>query len=87
MQEADYRYTFEGIHRTPTRVHVVSRPAHTSFYAHVSVDDSQFLHRRYSAMSPLLADLIDIGAAVHVADRASTVKRQERVQRIHIDLL
>lgn len=86
MREVDYRYTFESIRRTPTRVRVVSRPAHTSFYAHVSVDDSQFLHRRYSAMSPLLADLIDIGTAVHVADRASTVKRQERVQRIHIDL-
>lgn len=86
MQEAHYRYTFEDIGRKPTKVHVVSRPAHTSFYAHVSVDDSQFLRRRYSTMSPLLADLIDIGTAVHVADRASTVKRQEQVQRIHIDL-
>jgi hypothetical protein len=82
----DYRYTFEGLRKTPTRVHVVSRPARTSFTAQVSVDDSQFLYRRHSAMSPLLADLIDIGTAVHVADRASTMKRQEWVQRIHVDL-
>jgi hypothetical protein len=86
MSEFDYRYTFDSLQKTPTKVKVVSRPHGISFSTHVSIDDSQFLRRRTGAMSPLLADLIDIGTAVFAADRAAVIKRQEKIQRIHIEL-
>lgn len=82
MRELDYTCDFdpmgEKLKKGPMRLtnHATNQTYHDLL---VAVDDSKLSHINYKAVSPLLADLIDIATAIHIADRLS--KRYKNMPR------
>lgn len=81
----DYSYIFGGIDTGYRDVEMIDHVKQESYTFQVSVDDSQFLSKVESQLSPEIADLVDIAATVAITDRVSFRKNNTRA-RIHIVL-
>src|SRR5690348_7289517 len=73
MPEIDYTCNFDPIGEKlkKGRMCLTNHATNQTCELHVAVDDSRLSLINYKAISPLLADLIDIAVAIHMADRLS----------------
>ncbi len=73
MDKINYTYTFDyiGEQLKKGRIRLTDHATNQTYTLQVAVDDGQLLFLNYHSTPPLLADLIDIAAAVHMADRLS----------------
>ena len=78
-----YTYSFKDIQSESGVVWVADYERHRRYPVQVSVDDSKLFSADYSTVSAPIADLIDLGVAVHTADRLS-VRRNDRPYHIHL---
>lgn len=85
MQQAFYTYTFDCITDESSRVRMVDCQRSLSAELQVKLNDRQFLSQTLQQMPSLLADLVDVAIAVHVADRFS-LHVNDLPRQIHIEL-
>src|SRR5436305_5186041 len=73
MHNLDYTYSFDYIGERLKKgyIRLTDHATNKTYTLQVAVDDSQLPLLNYRSTPPLLADLIDIAAAVHMADRLS----------------
>lgn len=73
MIDYDYTYTFDHIGEQLKKGHIslTNHATNETCTLQVAVNDDQLPFIHYQATPPLLADLIDIAASVHMADRLS----------------
>src|SRR5690242_5179658 len=87
-ETANYSYTFSDIGSRPSTILAVSSYHTTAQQIQFAVNDDTFGYRRHSRMEPLMADLVDIGVAVFLADRLALCqqKYQRRLLHLHLPL-
>jgi len=77
VRELDYTYTFDHISEQlkSGQVRITDHATNLTYALQVAVNDDQLPFINYRTAPPLLADLVDIAAAVHMADRLSKNNR------------
>jgi hypothetical protein len=73
VRELDYTYTFDHISEQlkSGQVRITNHTTNQTYALQVAVSDDQLSFINYRTAPPLLADLVDIAAAIHMADRLS----------------
>jgi len=81
MHQLDYTYSFDYIsdQLKNGQIRITDHATNQTHELQVAVNDDQLSLINYRTISPLLADLIDIATAIHVADRFS--KSDSRMPR------
>ena len=97
MDKLNYTYTFDYIGEQLKKGHIrlTDHATNKTYTLQVAVNDGRLPFINYQAISPLMADLIDIAAAVHMGDRLSKsdgemprhmlLRLPLRIQRSEID--
>jgi len=87
VNQCDYSYIFSEISKRHHRgsVQRINHETNRPEFLSISVNDDDLLSRRLATMPAIVADLIDVASAVHVADRL-TPRREDATYHIALTL-